>query len=85
MATMAYDGWEAAALVIGGLDDARRRISVRSALESIPGVRSVEMSDSEPRAHVLFDPARVVPQQLCTAVNAVSCRVESLRVGSASA
>ncbi len=69
---------EAASLRIDGLDGAMRRTSVRSALESIRGVRSVEVSDSEPSARVLFDPTRVVPQQLRLAVRAVGCRVESI-------
>lgn len=69
---------EAAALVIEGLSDAPRRRSVRSALEAIRGVRSVEIHDSEPSARVLFDPTRVVPQQLRLAVRAVGCRVESI-------
>lgn len=69
---------EAAALVIEGLSDAPRRRSVRSALEAIRGVRSVEVSEHEPSAQVLFDPTRVVPQQLRLAVRAVGCRVQSI-------
>lgn len=70
--------FEAAALVIEGLSDAPRRRSVRSALEAIRGVRRVEVSDDEPSAQVVFDPTRVVPQQLRLAVRAVGCRVQSI-------
>lgn len=78
MTTMRERVCEAASLRIGGLDGAMTRRSVRSALESIHGVSSVEVSDSEPSARVLFDPTRVVPQQLRLAVRAVGCQVESI-------
>jgi copper chaperone CopZ len=69
---------ETASLLIAGLVDAQRRNSVRSALEAIRGVASVEVHPQKPQATVVFDPTRVVPRQLRVAVRAVGCSVEAI-------
>jgi len=58
-------------LVIEGMGDEAALRSVRSALQFIAGVKAVRISLEDGVAEVDFDPTKVKPAQLHTAVRAV--------------
>ncbi len=72
---------ETASLLVSGIRDQARERGVCSALESIHGVHGVSPLPGHSTMVVRFDPTRVVPEQLRTAVRVMGCRVESMLLG----
>lgn len=72
---------ETASILVSGIRDSRGERGVCSALESIPGVHRVTPMPGRSTLVVRFDPARVVPHQMRTAVRVMGCRVESILLG----
>ena len=69
---------ETASLSVCGIRDAKTERGVCSALESIHGVRSAHALPHAGAVIVEFDPTRVVPGQLRTAVRVMGCRIDSI-------
>jgi mercuric ion binding protein len=56
-----------ATLEVSGMHCAACPITVRKALEAVPGVEKATVTFDPPRAVVLYDPARAMPEQLTKA------------------
>jgi Cu+-exporting ATPase len=55
--------------MVEGMTCASCTLSVRTALEKLDGVKEAKVSRPERQAVVVYDPAKVSPQQLVDAVN----------------
>lgn len=70
------------ALTVEGMTCASCTVVVRAALKNLDGVRDAQVSMSEKRALVEYEPAKVTPQQMVDAVNELGYRASLPSKGS---